>query len=340
MIVGYVEPSGEHAELARREVAGAVEALGGRLGEISHASVDGLLAVVVPTEATLAQLADRLALARRTLIALTGPGTALDTARREGRAGRRAAFRRLGRPGSSPDAEVRAAGEAYVLGGGAIDLGRPEQRYWLGRTADGGDLLLREVAAVERARTALRALPQLPFRRPVALAPRLARAAVNLAAVRPGDRVLDPFLGTGALLAEAALLGARVYGLDADPAMVRGALRNFAHLGVEAVAFAEGDARTVAIPDAPVTFDAIVTDPPYGRSSASVGAGPSQLVPEVLDHWQAAVRPGGTVVVLSPGGPPSMGPPWAEEFRVAVRVHRSLTREFRRYRRSPTVASD
>jgi hypothetical protein len=39
-------------------------------------------------------------------------------------------------------------------------------------------------------------------------------------------------------------------------------------------------------------------------------------------------------VVLTPGGPPSLSDPWTEDCRVAVRVHRSLTREFRRYRRS------
>jgi len=334
LIDGYVEPSGEASDLARLEVAGAVEALGGRVGSATAPPLEGLVPVRVPAEATLVALAGRLALARRTLVLVGPSGSLVEAARREGGSGRSAAVRRLGRPGSPADPAVRAAGQAYVLGGGSVDLEAPERRYWLSREGDGPAMLLREVAAVERAEAARRAMPRLPFRRPVSLAPRLARAAANLAALRPGDRVLDPFLGTGALLAEAALLGAIVYGIDADPAMVRGALRNLDHLGVHAEVIVEGDARQVNLPGGPPQFDAIVTDPPYGRSSASVGAEPPRLVPEVLERWQASVRPSGRIVVLSPGGAPSVGPPWKEDCRVAVRVHRSLTREFRRYRRA------
>jgi len=314
VITGYVEPSGEDAELARREVAGAVEALDGRAAGPPGTPVAGLLEVQVPAEASLASLASRLALARRTLVLVDRSGSALEAAGREGAGGRSAAFRRLGRPGAAADAAVRAAGRAYVLGGGTIDLDAPQRRYWLARQDDGTEALLQEVAAVERAQATLRAMPRLPFRRPVSLPPRLARAAAKLA--------------------EAALLGARVYGLDADPAMVRGALRNFAHLGVRAEAFVEGDSRVVEFPGGKRTFDAILTDPPYGRASASVGAEPSRLVPEVLSRWQGSVRPAGRIVVLSPGGPALMAEPWVEDCRVPVRVHRSLTREFRRYRRA------
>lgn len=113
--------------------------------------------------------------------------------------------------------------------------------------------------------------------------------------------------------------------------MVRGALRNFAHLGVAAESVVAGDARSVELPSEPGPFDAIVTDPPYGRSSASVGAAPATLVPEVVGRWSRRVRPGGRIVVLSPGGPASLPAPWVEGARVPVRVHRSLTREFRWY---------
>jgi len=335
MIEGYVEPSGEHAELARREVAGAVEAVGGMTRDTPGVAVVGrLLEVRVPNEASLATLAGRLALARRTLVRVDRSTSVIEAATGEGAAGRSAAFRRLGRPGAAADEVVRAVGRAYVLGGGSIDLERPERRYWLAEGEGAAEVLLREVAATERGEFALRAMPRLPFRRPVSLPPRLARAAVNLAAVRPGELVLDPFLGTGALLAEAALLGARVFGVDADPSMVRGALRNFQHLGVRAEAFVEGDARQVEFPEPPPRFDAIVTDPPYGRSSASLGAEPARLVPEVLSRWQRSLNPSGRVVVLSPGGPTSLSEPWVEECRIPVRVHRSLTREFRRYRRA------
>jgi len=116
--------------------------------------------------------------------------------------------------------------------------------------------------------------------------------------------------------------------------MGRGALRNFAHLGVEAEAVVVGDARSVTFDDPSVPFDAIVTDPPYGRASASVGAEPARLVREVLARWAPSVRRDGPVVVLAPGGPAPLVGAWLEECRIPVRVHRSLTREFCRYRRA------
>jgi putative methyltransferase (TIGR01177 family) len=332
MIVGYVQTSGESALLARAEAAGAVEALGGRLGRLRGPAI-GLVEVEVDSEERLRALASRLALARRTLVAVSGGESPLDAARLAGAARQSAEFRRLGGAGRASDPTVRRLGQAFVDGGGSIDLEDPSERFWLLRPDAGPELLLREVAAVDRRGTAARAMPRLPFRRPVALPPRLARAAANLASIRPGDRVLDPFLGTGALLGEAAILGARVYGLDADAEMVRGALRNLAHLGVAAEALAQGDARSAELPGGPPEFDAILTDPPYGRSSASVGDRPERLVPEALSRWAGRVAAGGRVVVVAPGGPPTLSPPWAEACRVPVRVHRSLTREFRLYRR-------
>jgi tRNA (guanine10-N2)-dimethyltransferase len=44
---------------------------------------------------------------------------------------------------------------------------------------------------------------------------------LNLAQLAPGDRVLDPFCGTGVVLQEAALMFAEVYGTDVSERMVR-----------------------------------------------------------------------------------------------------------------------
>jgi tRNA G10 N-methylase Trm11 len=53
------------------------------------------------------------------------------------------------------------------------------------------------------------------------LPPKLAQTMLNLAQVAPGDRVLDPFCGTGVVLQEAALMFAEVYGTDLSERMVR-----------------------------------------------------------------------------------------------------------------------
>lgn len=326
----YVELAGEAPDLARAEAVGAAEALGGRP---VPSGLEPLLALELPDEAAVGRLGARVALARRCLIAVR-PDEPLSAAlAAEGAGGSSAAFRRLGRSPGGADESVVAAGRMYRSGGGTIDLERPERRYWLFGRPGLGDALLLEVAAVDRAQSALRRMPLLPFQRPVSLPPRLARAAANLARVRPGDRVLDPFLGTGALLAEAALLGARVYGIDRDPEMVRGALRNFAHLGVEATGLVEGDAGSVDF-SSDVPFDALLTDPPYGRASSTGGEGPSEVVGRVLPRWAERVRPGGRLVVVAPAGAPALPPPWTARVRVPVRVHRSLTREFRAYERA------
>lgn len=52
------------------------------------------------------------------------------------------------------------------------------------------------------------------------LPPKLAQTMLNLAGVQPGERVLDPFCGTGVVLQEAALLGCPTYGTDISPKMV------------------------------------------------------------------------------------------------------------------------
>lgn len=333
MILGFVEVSHESLALAEAEAVSAAEALGGR-GVAAGVPIRGLVAVEVSDLPTMTALAGRLALARRCLVPVPSADDLVAAARREGGSGDSAAFRRVGQPsGGEVDEEVLECGRAFKLGGGTIDLERPSRRFWIAHGADDRDYLLEEVAAVDRAGLAQRRMPLLPFRRPVSLPPRLARAAVNLARVTPNDRVLDPFLGTGALLAEAGLLGGRLYGIDRDPAMVRGALQNFTYLGVAAEELVVGDAREVDFSDNECRFSAIVTDSPYGRSSSTGGAATSELIADVMERWSERLRPDGRLLVVAPSGGAPHRFPGAPRFRIAVRVHRSLTREFCLYER-------
>jgi putative methyltransferase (TIGR01177 family) len=327
-----VETSGEAPELAAAEAVSAAEAMDGRASPATtDTASSGLVSVDLPPVASVATYAGRLALAHRVLVPwdpLVDPLTAL---REAGHDGQSASVRRLGRPsGSSADPGVLAAGKAFKDGGGRIDLERPDRRFWLLGKGEGA---LTEEAPVDRRATAQRRMPNLPFQRPVSLPPRLARAAANLARVRPGHTVLDPFLGTGALLAEAGFLGGRLYGIDRDPEMVRGALRNLAHFELHAEELVEGDADEIEFSDRDLRFDGIVTDPPYGRSSGTGGEAAQTVVERVVPRWADRVRSGGRVVVVLPGGYDPLRPPWKETFRAAVRVHRSLTREFRIYER-------
>jgi hypothetical protein len=328
----YVELSGESPALARAEAEAVAEVAGGHVPRAAAAE-DPLLPLELPPD-QIAPAAGRLALARRLLVELPDGGEFRDPSSGPRRPGEGAAFRRLGQPSGGTDPRgIDGAARAWKSAGGRIDLDTPERRFWWAEFEAGRDRLLEEVAAVDRAATSRRRISSLPFQRPIGLAPKLARAAANLARIRPGDLVVDPFLGTGALLAEAGLLGARVTGVDLDAAMVRGAQRNLAHLGVVADRLIVGDSADPDVGGSETTFDALLTDPPYGRASGTGGEPAGDVVRRVLPRWADQLRRSAYAVVVLPGGPDPLPDPWRRILAVPVRVHRSLTREFRVYRR-------
>jgi tRNA (guanine10-N2)-dimethyltransferase len=87
----------------------------------------------------------------------------------------------------------------------------------------------------------------------------MARTLANIAGVHAGDRVLDPFCGTGGILIEAKLLGATAIGSDFDPLMVQGSRRN-----VLKSLLMLADATQLPFQDH--SIDSVVTDLPYGQS--------------------------------------------------------------------------
>jgi len=166
-----------------------------------------------------------------------------------------------------------------------------------------------------------------PFFHPSAMSAKLARCMVNLARPKPGDLVLDPFCGAASILVEAGLMGCRVMGLDVQPHMVRGSLKNLLHYGLEPEAVAVADARRLPL----TKTDCIVTDPPYGRSATTLGWGTQQLVEEALSAIIERLSKGWRICIASP-----------KSIRIGeigerldlkhveshlVYVHRSLTRE-------------
>lgn len=334
-----VELSGESIPLALAELEGATEALGGRsLAGDGPCPPSRVVEVELPSREAARGLAGRLAFAYR-CVEFKGPATkVVDWWRESARTGHSAEIRWLGHARRGGDARIAELARMWTTAGGRIDLNHPQRRFWLREGTSEGVELGEELGAVDRRDLLSRRLSQLPFSRPVGLDPRLARACVNLARVVPGDRVVDPFVGTGALLAEAALLGARVTGVDVDDAMIRGAARNFEHLGLQADRWVVDDAEAAGERVAPgEEFDALVTDVPYGRSSGTRGEAIEPLLRRSLPRWAARLGRPGRVVLVSSKEMDPLGEPWRRIRSIPVRQHRSLTRYFSVYERAPAA---
>ncbi|MDP9104658.1 MAG: HEAT repeat domain-containing protein [Candidatus Eremiobacteraeota bacterium] len=131
---------------------------------------------------------------------------------------------------------------------------------------------------------------------PASIHPTLAAAALRLVRVADADTVVDPFCGSGTLLAERAVRGPyrRLIGYDIDERALDAARENLASFdGVEL-----RNADILRLRDhGPV--DAVVTNPPYGQRVASPRHA-RRLHAALDDFAAAALRPGGTLVAFRP----------------------------------------
>lgn len=334
-----VELSGENPSLAQAELDAVVRTLSsGSKPPQSSSWGPGFRYV---EEVSGDALVSRLALAHRVLAFRDeGDLSALASVlAQEGGRHRSAAVRLAGEvPRELHRTLPQQLGKAFVEGGGRIDLSHPDQTFVvIPNRVEGTWGLFEERAKVARSSFEDRRSPKLPFSKPITLPPRLARAVVNLAEVQPGGRLLDPFCGTGALLAEGGLLGCRVMGADIDGAMVRGALANLAYLGVTPEAVVQADVAD--LPGSPalrLPAEGLVADPPYGRSASTRGETTREVVGKLIEALPRLIRSRAVAVVLLPSPdlvpllPPGVtlvGDP------VPQRVHRSLTRWVTRWRR-------
>ncbi|PXF59598.1 MAG: RNA methyltransferase [Candidatus Methanogaster sp.] len=207
--------------------------------------------------------------------------------------------------------------------GAKVDLSNPDHRFRVIVTKDScvfGEVL----ASIDRRQFWDRLPHKKPFFYPGAISPDMARAIVNLCEIRTNDLVLDPFCGTGGILLEAGMIRARVLGIDAQESMVRGADMNLRSHGFE-YQLASGDACNLPLKDGSV--DAVVTDPPYGRSAVVRAESIESLYKNALPEIYRVMKVGGHAVVIS-----DFELLCADEIGFVVtglyknRVHRSLTR--------------
>jgi tRNA (guanine10-N2)-dimethyltransferase len=159
------------------------------------------------------------------------------------------------------------------------------------------------------------------FFHPGVMMPRMARALVNIAGVQQGYTLLDPFCGTGGILIEAHLLGARGIGSDFDLLMVRGSRQNIPEADLML-------ADATHLPFCDHTVDAVVTDFPYGQSVCIRKSDTMDtLYGESLEEIRRVLKTGQRAVIVTHR---DISPIAAEYFTVVQRhdqrVHKSLTR--------------
>jgi len=136
-----------------------------------------------------------------------------------------------------------------------------------------------------------------PAFHPSMLKPKWARLLINLARLNPGNKLLDPFCGTGSILIEAYFLDIKSVGIDLDARAVDKANTNLDHYGI----FSKldvGDATHLDKMFKPESFEGIVTDLPYGRSSTLGGKEISKLYYNFLKAALPILKKGHYLVMM------------------------------------------
>ncbi|MCD6462031.1 MAG: methyltransferase [Thermoplasmata archaeon] len=235
---------------------------------------------------------------------------------------------------------IRSALGELLARDGNVDLLRPEREVvvLLGRETMYIGLL---TGTVDRRGLEDRKVENRPFFSPISIHPKYARAMINLSGVGERGVVYDPLCGTGGILIEAALMGLEAVGSDIREDMVVGARENGKHFGLEIRTFRR-DIRSPS--EEPGEYDALVTDPPYGRSTRMSGTLEGILRGVFADASEHLV-PGGRVVVCvpdpeapmraldmlrsllsTPCSPPADPHVFEMKESYSIRVHGSLTR--------------
>jgi tRNA (guanine10-N2)-dimethyltransferase len=218
-----------------------------------------------------------------------------------------------------------------VKGENKVDLSDPDIEIRV--IISGRCYIGKKLAKIDRSEFETRKVQFRPYFSPVSLHPRLARTLVNLSRVKRGQSLLDPFCGTGGIIIEAGLMGIKPTGSDIDKKMVEGCKKNLSSLNIKDATLFCSDIREVG--SVLKKVDAIATDPPYGRSATTNGEKVSSLYNRAFETFANVLKPGRYVSILLPD---KESIKIGEEYlslkeSYAMRVHKSLTRNFCVYRK-------
>ncbi len=166
-----------------------------------------------------------------------------------------------------------------------------------------------------------------PYFHPGSMSPKLALCMVNLAHVKEGDVVLDPFCGTGGILIEAGDLNTTLIASDLEKCMYEGTKLNLAHEGFENFKVYWEDVRKLEIEE---SVDAVAMDPPYGISTTLGGEDTKKLYTEALIAIEKHLKDEGYICMASPHYIDMNEVVEKTPLKIlqqhAIRMHKSLTR--------------
>ncbi len=120
---------------------------------------------------------------------------------------------------------------------------------------------------------------------------RACERALDAAALRPGDSVLEVAIGTGILFSRLVQVNGlrRCIGIEPAEAMLQRARRRLAHQLEEHSALCQADARQLPFPDS--TFDVIV-------NCYMLDLLPESDISDVLQEFRRILKPSGRLVLL------------------------------------------
>jgi len=221
---------------------------------------------------------------------------------------------------------VKALAEIYTKGR-EVTLENPDIEV-RGLITDSTVYVGLKSAEVNRSQFEERKVQNRPFFSPISLHPKLARTLVNLSLIKKDETLLDSFCGTGGILLEAGLIGARVIGSDIEDKMIEGCKKTLDFYKVNDYKLYCSDIGDIGSHIDKV--DAIVTDLPYGKSTTTKGEKMNNLYMRAFESMSRLLKNGGRAVIgLSNEDLISIGEKFFSQVeKHNFRAHRSLNRYF------------